>query len=124
MTGGLDSILYIFFYVFPLLMVFYGRKFRPDLNVFPIPIKAVDLLTPYLLISVGIQTNLAGLSPAHLYFYIFLSFFGIVYASYLAFSKRILLVGNFFRTWWRYVFIFSAIYHIIVGAYGIYINIL
>ena len=81
MTGGLDSILYIFFYIFPLLMVFYGRKFRPDLNVFPIPIKAVDLFTPYLLISVGIQTNLAGLSPAHLYFYILLSFLGIVYAS-------------------------------------------
>lgn len=124
MTGALDSLLYIFFYIFPLLMLLYGRKFRPDLDVFPIPIKAVDLLTPYLLISVGIQTSLAGLNPAHLYFYIFLSLFGIGYASYLAFGKRILLVGNFFRTWWRYVFIFSMIYHILVGGYGIYINIL
>lgn len=124
MTGALDTVLYIFFYIFPLLMLLYGRKFRPDLDVFPIPIKSVDLLTPYLLISVGIQTNLAGLSPAHLYFYIFLSLFGIVYASYLAFGKRILHVGNFFRTWWRYVFIFSTIYHMLVGGYGIYINIL
>ena len=124
MTEAMDSLLYIFFYIFPLLMLLYGRKFRPDLTIFPIPIKAVDLLTPYLLISVGIQTNLAGLSPAHLYFYIFLSLFGIVYSSYLAFGKRVLLVGNFFRTWWRYVFIFSMIYHILVGGYGIYLNIL
>lgn len=124
MTEAMDSLLYIFFYIFPLLMLLYGRKFRPDLTIFPIPIKAVDLLTPYLLISVGIQTNLAGLNPAHLYFYIFLSLFGIVYSSYLAFGKRVLLVGNFFRTWWRYVFIFSMIYHILVGGYGIYLNIL
>ena len=63
MTETLDAVLYIFFYIFPLLMLLFGRKFRPDLDIFPIPIKAVDLLTPYLLISVAIQTNLAGLSP-------------------------------------------------------------
>lgn len=124
MSEAMDSVLYIFFYIFPLLMLLYGQKFRPDLDIFPIPIKSVDLMTPYLLISVAIQTNLAGLSPAHLYFYIGLSLFGIGYASYLAFGKRILLIGNFFRTWWRYVFIFSLIYHVLVGGYGIFINIL
>ena len=124
MTETLDAVLYIFFYIFPLLMLLFGRKFRPDLDIFPIPIKAVDLLTPYLLISVAIQTNLAGLSPAHLYYYIFLSVFGIVCASYMAFGKRVLLVGHFFRTWWRYVFIFSFIYHFLVGGYGFYLNIL
>jgi len=118
----LDSILYIFFYIFPLLMLLLGRRFKLDFDFFPIPLKMVDLITPYLLISVAIQTNLAGLAPAHLYFYIFLSVFGILYASYLAFSKRLLLVGKFFRTWWRYTFIFSLLYHFIVGGYGIFIN--
>jgi len=118
----LDSILYVFFYIFPLLMLLLGRRFKLDFGFFPIPLKMVDLITPYLLISVAIQTNLAGLAPAHLYFYIFLSVFGIGYASYLAFSKRLLLVGKFFRTWWRYTFIFSLLYHFTVGGYGIFIN--
>lgn len=103
-------------------MLFFGRKFRLNLDVFPIPIKTVDLITPYLLLSATIQTLLARAEPLHLYFYIFLSFFGIVYASYLAFGKRMLLVGNFFRTWWRYAFIFSLSYHVIIGGYGIFIN--
>lgn len=123
MNDMVDQILYISFYLFPLLMLFLGSKFKPNFSIFPIPLKMVDLITPYLMLSVTIQTYLAGLEPTHLYFYIFLSLFGIGYATYLAFSKRLLIVGTFFRTWWRYVFIFSLIYHLLVGAYGIYINI-
>ncbi len=122
MSALTDQILYIFFYLFPLLMLLLGRKLKPNFSIFPVPLKAVDLITPYLLLSVTIQTNLAGLGPAHLYFYIFLSLFGIIYASYLAFSKRILIISSFFRTWWRYVFIFSFAYHFLVGGYGIYVN--
>ncbi len=124
MSETVDQLLYLFFYIFPLLMLFIGAKLKPNLSFFPIPLKTVDFLTPYLLISVTIQTLLAGLGPAHLYFYIGLSVFGIGYASYLAFSKRVLMVGYFFRTWWRYTFIFSLIYHILVGGYGVYLNIL
>lgn len=119
-----DHILYLFFYLFPLLMIFIGVKLKPNLSFLPIPLKTVDFLTPYLLISVTIQTHLVNLEPIHLYFYILLSVFGIAYASYLAFSKRILIVGTFFRTWWRYTFIFSLIYHLLVGGYGVYLNIL
>lgn len=122
MTETLDRILYIFFYVFPLLMLLFGRKLRPNLSIFPVPLKTVDLLTPYLIVSATIQANLAGIAPAHLYFYIGLSLFGIFYASMLAFGKRELLVGKFFRTWWRYVFIFSLVFHIIVGGIGVYVN--
>lgn len=122
MSAMLDNILYIFFYVFPLLMLFFGYRLKPNISIFPVPLKMVDLITPYLLISVSIQTYLAGLEPAHLYFYILLSLFGIGYASYLAFSKRVLIVGSFFRTWWRYTFIFTLAYHLIVGGYGIYVN--
>lgn len=122
MSETLDGVLYIFFYVFPLLMLFIGYRIKPNISIFPVPLKMVDLITPYLLLSVTIQTYLAGLAPAHLYFYILLSLFGIAYASFLAFSKRVLLVGNFFRTWWRYAFLFSFVYHLIVGAWGIYVN--
>ena len=118
----LDTILYIFFYIFPLLMLIMGSRFKPNLTIFPVPLKSVDLLTPYLLLSVSIQTHLAGLQPAHLYFYIGLSLFGIGYASYLAFGKKVLHIGKFFRTWWRYTFIFTLIYHLVVGGYGIYVN--
>lgn len=122
MSETLNNISYIFFYVFPLLMLFVGYRLNPNVSIFPVPLKKVDLITPYLLISVTIQTYLAGLVPAHLYFYIFLSIFGIGYASYLAFSKQSLRVGSFFRTWWRYTFIFTLAFHLIVGAYGIYVN--
>ena len=122
MSDFLDSILYFLFYLFPVLMLILGSWFKPNFDIFPVPLKMVDLITPYLLLSVSIQTNLAGLPPYHLYFYMAISIFGIIYASYLAFGKRMLLVGNFFRTWWRYVFIFSFGYHLIVGAYGIFIN--
>lgn len=122
MSETFSNIAYIFFYVFPLLMLFVGYRLKPNVGIFPVPLKMVDLITPYLLISVTIQTYLAGLAPTHLYFYIFLSVFGIGYASYLAFSKRVLYVGSFFRTWWRYTFIFSLTYHMLVGAIGIYVN--
>ena len=120
MNPMLDSLLYLTFYLFPLVMLFLGAKFKPNFAIFPFPLKMVDLITPYLLLSVMIQSYLAGFEAAHLYFYILLSFFGIIYASYLAFSKRLLIVGTFFRTWWRYTFIFSLAYHVIVGGYGIY----
>ena len=119
-----DQLLYAFFYLFPLLMIFIGVKLKPNLSFLPIPLKTVDFLTPYLLLSVTIQTYLANLEPAHLYFYILLSVFGIGYASYLAFSKRILIIRTFFRTWWRYTFIFTLIYHFLVGGYGVYVNLL
>ena len=119
-----DQLLYLFFYLFPLLMIFIGVKLKPNLSFLPIPLKTVDFLTPYLLLSVTIQTYLANLEPAHLYFYILLSVFGIGYASYLAFSKRILIISTFFRTWWRYTFIFTLIYHFVVGGYGVYVNLL
>ena len=119
-----DQLLYAFFYLFPLLMIFIGVKLKPNLSFLPIPLKTVDFLTPYLLLSVTIQTYLANLEPAHLYFYILLSVFGIGYASYLAFSKRILIISTFFRTWWRYTFIFTLIYHFLVGGYGVYVNLL
>lgn len=124
MNELLDKGLYIFFYIFPLLMLFLGRRFKPNFDIFPVPLKMVDLITPYLMLSVTIQTYLAGVEPIHLYFYIGLSLFGIVYASYLAFGKRILLIGKFFRTWWRYVFIFSLVYHLLIGGYGIFVNLL
>ena len=119
-----DQLLYLFFYLFPLLMIFIGVKLKPNLSFLPIPLKTVDFLTPYLLLSVTIQTYLANLEPAHLYFYILLSDFGIGYASYLTFSRRILIVGTFFRTWWRYTFIFTLIYHFVVGGYGVFVNLL
>src|SRR5690625_7966405 len=84
----IDTFLYIFFYVFPFLMLFFGSKFSLNFDIFPIPLKMVDLITPYLLLSITIQTLLAGAEPLHLYFYIFLSFFGIVYASYLRSEER------------------------------------
>lgn len=122
MNPMLDGFLYISFYLFPLVMLLLGAKFKPNFTIFPIPLKMVDLITPYLLLSVTIQSNLAGFEAVHLYFYIFLSVFGILYASYLAFSKRLLIVLTFFRTWWRYAFIFSLVYHLVVGGYGIYVN--
>lgn len=124
MSATFDTFLYIFFYLFPLIMLLLSRKFRPSFQVLPGSLRMVDLLTPYLLLSVSIQTHLANIAPAHLYFYILLSVFGILYASYLAFSKRILVISNFFRTWWRYTFIFALAYHVFVGGYGIFQNLL
>lgn len=122
MSETADKLLYIFFFIFPIIMLIVGNKIKPNFDIFPVPIKTVDFVTLYLLLSVTIQSTLANLESAHLYFYIFLSAFGIIYATYLAFSKKILLIGKFFRTWWRYVFIFSFIYHLLIGSYGIYLN--
>lgn len=122
MNKVLDSILYLFFYFYPILILIIGNRLRINFNYFPIPIKLVDLLTPYLLISVFIQSDLAGFKNLHFYFYIILSIIGILHASYLAFQKRTLFVGQFFRMWWRYVFILAFLAHFIIGGYGIYIR--
>lgn len=120
MNELMNNILYIFFYLFPVFILLFAGKFKPSFDFFPIPIRMVDLLTPYLLLSITIQTKLTNLSPNHLYFYILLNLFGIAFAFYLTFVKSRLILGNFFRAWWRYVFIFSFIYHLIIGGYGIY----
>lgn len=122
MSEAIDIFLYMFFYLFPIVMLIIGTKFEFGSGVFPFPIRVVDLLTPYLLLSIAIQTKLAGLTSGHLYFYIFINLIGILHASYLSFVKRRLLIGSFFRTWWRYTFLFSFIYHLLVGGYGIFIN--
>lgn len=122
MNETIDSILYMFFYLFPIIMLIIGAKFELGFGVFPFSIRVVDLITPYLLLSIAIQTKLVGMTSGHLYFYIFINLIGVLHASYLAFVKRKLLIGSFFRTWWRYTFIFSFIYHLFVGGYGILIN--
>lgn len=101
-----------------------AAKLKPSFAFFPWSIRVVDLLTPYLLLSVTIQTKMANLDVYHLYFYIFLNFFGIALASYLTFGKRRLVLSKFFRAWWRYTFIFALVYHLVVGGYGLYLNLL
>lgn len=117
-----NNILYFFFYLFPVIILILAVKLEPNFDFFPLPIRVADLLTPYLLVSVTIQSKMANLEAIHLYFYMILNIFGIAYASYLAFGKRRLVLGQFFRTWWRYTFLFSFIYHLIVGGYGIYLR--
>ena len=118
----MNNILAIFFYLFPIIILIAAGKLKPNFSVFPIPVRVVDLLTPYLLISATIQTKMANLGSLHLYFYMFINFFGIIFASYLTFGKHRLVLGKFFRTWWRYTFLFSFIYHMIVGGYAIYLS--
>lgn len=124
MNETVDNLLYVLFYLFPIIMLLIGSKFKLGFDIFPFSIRVVDLITPYLLLSIMIQTKLTMSFPAHLYFYVILNLIGILHASYLAFVKRQLLIGSFFRTWWRYTFILSFIYHLIIGGYGIYLNLL
>ena len=124
MSETADNILYVLFYLFPIFMLVIGTKFKRGFDIFPFSIRVVDLITPYLLLSVMIQTKLTMIVPAHLYFYLALNVIGILHASYLTFIKRHLLIGSFFRTWWRYTFILSFVYHLFVGGYGIYMNVL
>ncbi len=124
MSETVDNILYVLFYLFPIVMLIIGAKFKQGFDIFPFSIRVVDLITPYLLLSIAIQTKLAMDVPIHLYFYIALNLIGILHASYLAFVKRQLLIGPFFRTWWRYTFLLSFIYHLIIGGYSMYINLL
>lgn len=106
------------------MILIIAAKLKLNFSFFPWSIRVVDLLTPYLLLSVTIQTKMANLDVYHLYFYIFLNFFGIALASYLTFRKKRLVLSKFFRAWWRYTFIFAFIYHLVVGGYGLYIHLL
>lgn len=122
MSQLINNVLYIFFYLLPVVILLAAGKLKPNFDIFPLPMRVVDLLTPYLLLSVAIQTKMANLDTAHLYFYMLVNIFGIAFASYLTFGKRRLVLSHFFRRWWRYTFLFSFIYHLVVGGYGIYLN--
>lgn len=124
MSETVDNVLYVLFYLFPIIMLLIGTKLKLGFDVFPFSIRVVDLITPYLLLSIAIQTKLTMTAPVDLYFYILLNLIGILHASYLALIKKELLIGAFFRTWWRYTFILSFIYHLVVGGYGLYVNVL
>ncbi len=124
MSQLINNVLYMFFYLLPVVILLAAGKLKPNFDLFPLPMRVVDLLTPYLLLSVAIQTKMANLATAHLYFYMLVNIFGIALASYLTFGKRRLVLSHFFRTWWRYTFLFSFVYHLLVGGYGIYLNFL
>lgn len=80
-------------------------------------IKLVDLMIPYLMVGIqilSIRTFKLSIFP---YFLIFLFSLGIIIAVLIAYKKGEISYSKFFKTYWRFVFLFSFLmYYFLVVA--------
>jgi hypothetical protein len=83
-------------------------------------VKAIDLLTPYIVFAIHVFSIFAFGFSLFPYMILLYSIIGISLGSFYVFKKKELYYRKFFRIWWRYVFLISLILHIIIGGIAIY----
>ena len=107
----------IAFYIAPVLFLLILKSLiRKRLIIRHVAIKPPDVLVPFLLIGIHIlseRTLKFSLLP---YFAIFMLSLGIVIVCLMAYKKGEILFSRFFKTFWRFLFLFSFLmYYILVG---------
>lgn len=120
MSDALYQILMILFYVIPLIVLTLNKWMSREFRTLGMSIKSVDLLTPYLILSVHIFSMIAFRFSLFPYFVITVSVIGLSLTCFLIFKKKELYYRKFFRIWWRYVFLIAFLIHLTVGAIAVY----
>lgn len=121
MSGFVSDSLMGVFYAVPFLVLFFSKLLDRQIKAAGLSsLRAVDILTPYLLCTVYIFGQMTFQWPLFLYFIILLSVVGIILASYFAFKIKELYYKKFFRVWWRIVFLLSILIHTAVGGIALY----
>jgi hypothetical protein len=108
----------IVLYLIPIFLLYlFSKSVNRHFGNQQIKIKLADLLVPYLMVGIqilSIDTFEISIFP---YFLIILFSLGIIIAVLIAYKKGEIIYSRFFRTYWRFVFIFSlCTYYFLVGA--------
>lgn len=108
----------IVLYFIPIVLLYFfsesvNRHFRNQ----QINIKLADLIVPYLMMGIQILSIQTFGKSIFSYFLIFILSLGMGIAILIAYKKGEIIYSQFFKTYWRFVFIFSFFtYYLLVGA--------
>lgn len=116
----INFIILLFFAIVPFFFLLYYRKIDETLKQYTQNIKTVDLLVPYLLLSVWKLSSLSLHFPFHNYYMLCLIIYGIGLACYYTFHRKELIIPKFLRIWWRTIFLVSLPTHLILSIIAIY----
>src|SRR5690625_4617683 len=87
-------------YLTPLLIiVMFSRPIKRHFASRNIPLKAADLLVPFLLLGIHLFSQRLTEQSYVPYFFLFVFSFGIFLASWIYYKKKELYFNHFFRTW-------------------------
>ncbi|MGB6178223.1 DUF3397 domain-containing protein [Carnobacterium sp.] len=108
----------IVLYIIPILLLYiFSKSINNHFKKQEIRIKLADLMVPYLMMGIqilSIQTFNMSIFP---YYLIILFSLGMIIAIFLAYKKGEIIYSRFFKTYWRFVFIFSLFtYYSLVGV--------
>ncbi|WP_018659469.1 DUF3397 family protein [Allofustis seminis] len=120
MSGLVDLIVAIIFYLFPFIILFNFKKVDLILTKLVKSLRTPDVLVPYLVVSVIGMDALLFTFPYTLYLVILVCILGIMLASYLYFMTGEIYFWKIFRVWWRLIFIIAIFGHSILGIYFLY----
>ncbi len=118
LSGSIVNPIDLTLYLMPILLLyFFSKGINRHFKNQQLKIKLADLLVPYLMIGIqilSIQTFKISFIP---YFLILIFSLGIIIALLIAYKKGEIIYSRFFKTYWRFVFIFSfSTYYLLVGA--------
>lgn len=103
-----------------LILILFSQGIQKHLLSRRIHLKTADLLVPFLLVGIHLFSLSLWEMNIVLYFLLFLFSFGIFLAFYIFYKKKELYYVSFFRTWWRFVFLFSMLLFYSTGSLLIY----
>ncbi|WP_414839985.1 DUF3397 domain-containing protein [Carnobacterium sp. TMP28] len=118
MDLSLFNLVDILLYFLPIGLIFiFGRSINRHFRNRQTKIKLVDLMIPYLMVGIQILSIRTFKQSIFLYFLIFLFSLGIIIAILIAYKKGEISYSKFFKTYWRFVFLFSFLmYYFLVAA--------
>lgn len=116
----LNVIILLFFALVPFFFLYHFRTINATLRAHTEHVKAYDLITPYLLLSIWKMSSLALTFKFHYYYMLGIVLIGIALASYYVFKRKELIISKFLRVWWRIVFLISFPMHIVLSVIALY----
>lgn len=114
------SPLYLFWYVFPVVVLFAGKLCVTAFSLQKrFRIKAVDLSVPFLLFGIHQLSNLSFQFSIFPYFLLTLFLLGIALAILHAYFFEEIDYRRFFKMYWRSVFLLALLLYILLIIFSI-----
>lgn len=114
------SPLYLFWYVFPVIVLFAGKLCVTAFSLQKrFRLKAVDLSVPFLLFGIHQLSNLSFRFSIFPYFLLTLFLLGIALAILHAYFFEEIDYRRFFKMYWRSVFLLALLLYIVLIVFSI-----
>lgn len=100
-----------------LLLVLFNKSVNRHFRRQNKNIKLPDLMVPYLVLGIHVLSSLTFSRSIFPYFLIFILGLGMFIVVAMAYKKGEIIYERFWKTYWRFIFLFSILtYYFLVGA--------